>query len=55
MQNNNYVYYKHNEEKKEPKSNYYYIRIVLASIWLVECIVMLGIVLSAMWYLEYGV
>lgn len=53
MQNNNYVFYK--QSQKEPKSKYYYIRIVLASIWLVECIVMLGIVLSAMWYLEYGV
>lgn len=55
MQNNNYVFYKHNEEKKEPKSKYYYIRIVLGAILMVECITMLGIVLSAMWYLEYGV
>ena len=36
---------------KEPN----YLLIVLASIFLVECITMLGIVLSAVWYLEYGV
>lgn len=29
--------------------------IVLGSIFLVECIVMLGIVLSSLWFIEYGV
>ena len=37
----------------EKKTNY--LLIVLGSIFLVECITMLGIVLSAIWYLEYGV
>lgn len=37
------------------KDKTHYLLIVLGSIFLVECIVMLGIWLSALWYLEYGV
>ena len=36
---------------KEPN----YLLTILCAICMVLCIVMLGIVLSAMWYLEYGV
>ena len=36
---------------KEPN----YLLTILGAIFMVECITILGIVLSAMWYLEYGV
>jgi len=52
MQNNNYVYYRESQ-KEEKKPNY--LLTILGAIFMVECIVMLGIWLSALWYLEYGV
>ena len=43
----------HKYIKKEKRL--YYTKIILASIFLVECVIMLGIVLSAIWYIKYGI
>lgn len=50
MQNNNYVWYRESQKKKPN-----YLLIVLGAIFMVLCITMLGIVLSAIWFIEYGV
>lgn len=50
MQNNNYVFYRESQKKKPN-----YLLTILGAIFMVLCITMLGIVLSALWYIEYGV
>ena len=37
------------------KNKLHNLLIILGSIFLVECVVLTGIVLSALWFIEYGV